>query len=223
MAMRLDSPTAISGVASRLYRNAPVFSRLIQTCRPHICPFEAVLPWFPAGSSVLDVGCGAGLLLNLLARQGRITYGVGVDHNAAAVKVAQTAAETALAGSVGVKLMFQQSTAVDDWPREQFGVVSMIDVMHHVEPTDQRRLFHEALARLSPGGLLVYKDMCQTPLWRASANRLHDLVLSRQWIHYVPIRMVEEWAKERDFQLWHRMDMRRLWYGHELRVFRRSA
>ena len=48
-----------------------------------------------------------------------------------------------------------------------------------------------ACDRVRLGGLLIYKDTASAPAWAAWVNRLHDLVLARQWIHYAPIADVE--------------------------------
>jgi len=101
--------------------------------------------------------------------------------------------------------------------------VSLIDVPHHVPPAGQRECFLTAAARLGPGGVLIYKDMARRPVWRALANRLHDLVLARQWIHYVPVERVEGWAAEAGLGLTRAARFNRLWYAHELRVFRSPA
>jgi hypothetical protein len=57
--------------------------------------------------------------------------------------------------------------------------------------------------------------------WRSWANRLHDLVLARQWIHYVPVLTAEEWAAASGMRLIHGEDFDMLWYRHNLRVFER--
>jgi 2-polyprenyl-3-methyl-5-hydroxy-6-metoxy-1,4-benzoquinol methylase len=102
-------------------------------------------------------------------------------------------------------------------------VVSLIDVLHHVPPGRQRAFFAGAVARVRTGGILLYKDMCRSPLWRAWANRAHDLLLARQWIHYVPLARLEAWAAEEGLQLVHRRAYARLVYGHELLVMRKGG
>lgn len=53
-------------------------------------------------------------------------------------------------------------------------------------------------------------------------NRVHDLVLARQWIHYVRTEDVERWARAEGLVLVHSADVDMLWYRHELRVFHRT-
>ena len=99
----------------------------------------------------------------------------------------------------------------------------MIDVMHHIPPQAQRGAFLEAAGRVRAGGVFLYKDMCDAPVWRAGMNRLHDLVMARQWIRYLPIEDADRWAAEaglvREVAEEHAM----LWYGHEIRMYRRAA
>jgi len=184
-----------------------------------VCPFESVLEHVPAGSRrVLDAGCGGGLFLGLLAASGRIEHGVGFDPGAGAI-----AAARAMAGRVPeAKLAFEIGRVEDPWPVGPFDVVSMIDVLHHVTPGHQRSAIERGLERVGPGGRMVYKDMCTRPRWRELANRGHDLLAARQWIHTVPLSDVVGWAREAGFEATHTARLDRLWYGHDLAVFERG-
>ena len=212
------SAALLSDIAAKLFAN----DALTQRYRPYICPFEDLLPIVPAGSSILDVGCGGGLFLGLLAAQERIRFGVGFDSAASAIATAQRMRRRAAECGAKATLDFQRRDANGPWPAETFDVVSIIDVMHHVPKSAQRSVFESAAARLRSPGLLIYKDMARTPVWRAWANRLHDLLLARQWIHYVPIDQVERWGSELGLALVDARSFNRYCYGHELRVFKRS-
>ena len=203
-----------------MYRGGPALLRSLQHWRPYICPFEELARHVPAGARILDAGCGAGLFLALLAHEGRLARGVGFDVSAEAIELASN-----MARSTGHddRLEFLRLSVGEAWPEGPFDAVSLIDVLHHVPPAGQRECFLTAAARLGPGGVLIYKDMARRPVWRALANRLHDLVLARQWIHYVPVERVEGWAAEAGLGLTRAARFNRLWYAHELRVFRSPA
>lgn len=212
------SAARLSHIAAKLFAN----NSLTQRYRPYICPFEELLPIVPTGSSILDVGCGGGLFLGLLAAEGRIRFGVGFDSAASAIATAQRMCRRVAESGVKATLDFQRRDANGPWPAETFDVVSIIDVMHHVPKSAQRSVFELAAARLRSPGLLIYKDMARAPVWRAWANRLHDLLLARQWIHYVAIDEVERWGSELGLALVDARSFNRYCYGHELRVFKRS-
>jgi 2-polyprenyl-3-methyl-5-hydroxy-6-metoxy-1,4-benzoquinol methylase len=214
----------IARLAAALYRDATPFRRFVQRWRSYICPFSPLARQVPAGSRLLDIGCGAGLFVLSLAAAGRIASAVGIDADRGALAAAAAAAGRLreLGDEPIGDLSFQFAPARALWPQERFDAVSMIDVMHHVAPSEQQAFFADAAGRVRDGGVLVYKDMCDSPAWRAWANRIHDLLLARQRIHYMPLEPVESWARQLGFQLVHRQLYSRLVYGHELLVFRRT-
>jgi 2-polyprenyl-3-methyl-5-hydroxy-6-metoxy-1,4-benzoquinol methylase len=213
------TPRTLSRMAAGLYPKGPALFRALQRYRPYICPFEALIPEVPKGATVLDIGCGGGLFLGLVDAVGLKPDGTGFDVSRPAIALAKDMA--AEAKNAGARLDFQRLDADAPWPEGQYDVVAMIDVIHHVPPSAQEEVIRRASAKVKPGGVFLYKDMVKRPLWRAAANRLHDLVLARQWIHYVPVGNVEKWAKDEGLKLDRSEAINRLWYGHELRVFRR--
>jgi 2-polyprenyl-3-methyl-5-hydroxy-6-metoxy-1,4-benzoquinol methylase len=215
----IATPAELSATARRAYARAPLLLRLLQRYRPFICPFEHLLALVPPNSRLLDVGCGGGLLLTLLAASGRVESAVGFDSSAPAISTARAAAEAL--GPAGNRLTFHHHDARAPWPADPplFDAVTIIDVMHHVPPHAHAGLISTAAARLKNGGRLIYKDMARRPLWRALANRAHDLLMARQWINYAPIEHVEAWARDAGLTCSHRATHNRFWYGHELRVF----
>jgi 2-polyprenyl-3-methyl-5-hydroxy-6-metoxy-1,4-benzoquinol methylase len=215
------SPRDLAALANRLYPTGSLVMRSMQRWRPYICPFGALIVHVPPGSNVLDVGCGGGLFLGLLGTLGRLRHGYGFDSSRAAIGLAREMAAR-LESEAGMRaLHFEYRDAQADWPDGQFDVVSTLDVMHHVPPASQREVFMRAAERVAPGGRLVYKDVGDRPLWRAWASRLHDLTIARQWIHFVPMHVVDAWSREAGLVVSHRESIDMLWYGHELRVYER--
>lgn len=216
----LVGPTAadLAAAARGLYRDGPALLRRLQHWRPYICPFEGMIRHIPAGSRVLDVGCGGGLFLGLLAHEGRLTGGIGFDISADAIGLAKRMAATP---ELEGQLEFFRLDVGEPWPEGTFDAVCLIDVLHHVPPSAQRACLTTAASHVRPGGVLLYKDMARRPRWCAWANRLHDLVLARQWIHYIPVDQVETWAAGAGLRTGHAESFQRLWYAHELRVFGR--
>ena len=214
----VDAATILewSGEYSNAFRG---LTRFLTAHRPRICPFERLVSAVPPRSKLLDIGCGNGLFLYLLARAGRLAEGYGVE-----VRPEATIAGNAALRSFGIeRASLSVARGPGDWPQQPFDVVSMIDVVHHVPPDRQRAMLEAACGLVRPGGLLVYKDMATAPAWAALANRLHDLVLARQWIHYLPIASVASIAAECGMRVRHGDDVRLGWYAHELRVLVRES
>lgn len=212
-------PADLHRLARRLFPRGSLTVRALQHYRPYICPFELLLPHVPPGARVLDAGCGGGLWLGLLAATGRMGEGVGFDSSESAIRVAQ---QMRVPEGYESRLTFQYLRVQEPWPEGAFEVVSLIDVLHHVPPDQQSRVIASAAERVATGGVLIYKDMCSRPVWRAWANRAHDLVVAHQWINYAPVEQVSLWAVNAGLTLIHAASVPRLWYGHELRVFRKG-
>jgi 2-polyprenyl-3-methyl-5-hydroxy-6-metoxy-1,4-benzoquinol methylase len=214
----METAATLSVRAKRLYAGAGGFSARLQILRPYICPFELIVPHVPAGAAVLDVGCGAGLFIGLLADSGRISSGLGFDSSGSAIGLARQMAKNLSANAV---VTFRQIDARAEWPSETFDVVSLVDVLHHVPVQSQLSVLSQAIARVRPGGLLLYKDMAERPYWRALFNRIHDLLLAREWIHYLPIARVEQHLLAQGMTQVSSGSAARYWYAHEWRIFQR--
>jgi 2-polyprenyl-3-methyl-5-hydroxy-6-metoxy-1,4-benzoquinol methylase len=215
------SPADIQRLASPLYAGATSAKvRLMATYRSHICPLHEVIHEIPARSSVLDVGCGHGLLLNLLARLGRIRQGHGFDVAAPAIEVARRMADQ---HGLSAVVDFEHRSIAHGIPDLGHEIVTVIDVLHHV-PNQHKAAFVNALCDVVPeGGLLIVKDMVVRPRWRAAANRLHDLVLARQWVEHIDPKQVEAWASQSDMRVKRLDHFNTWWYGHWLLVLEKRS
>ena len=210
----MTTTSQIAAIVRSLYPTGPALRRAILRLRPYNCPLDVLLSLLPDSGSVFDIGCGCGLLLGLAVRSGKSIRGVGVDTSKGAIQMAK---------DMGVEIEFRCVRSIADWPAEHFDAISMIDVMHHIAPAQQGEAFAAAAARVKPGGILIYKDMVRRPFWRAWANRLHDLLFARQWIHYYPIEWIDAAARSFGLTRLRAERIDRLWYGHELRAFRRAT
>jgi len=216
----LATAAQVSAASKQLFRGNTGFSVLQQIFRPYIAPFETLLPRVPQAAAVLDVGCGAGLFLGLLAKSGRISRGVGFDTSRAAIALAQRMTANLPRPSL---LEFKQVDATGAWPEGEFDVVSLIDVLHHVAPRFQLSVLSQALASVRAGGIILYKDMGTFSRWRAVCNQAHDLILARQWIHYVPMSQVRDHLLSSGMTQVEHGRVVRYWYAHEWSVFKRAS
>lgn len=222
--MSVPSPSALSRHVAELYpagAGVPPVLRLMQIYRPYLCPFDLLLPLVQPGGTMLDVGCGGGLWLGLCAKFGLIRSGLGFDSSPMAIAAARAMQANIRPPGDGPApvLEFQHRAVAEGWPQGTFDTVTIIDVMHHVPVSQQRDVITQAASHLKPGGILIYKDIDEGHRFKATMNRLHDLVMARQWIHYARAEDVITWGEAAGLEKLAFMDMHRLWYPHELIVF----
>ena len=108
------------------------------------------------GKRALDVGCGAGLLSEPLARLGATVT---------ALDAAQENIAIARAHAEGQGLLIDyRATPVEQLDSDKFDLVTSMEVIEHV--TDPAAFIQALSAKLAPGGLLILSTPNRTPLSR---------------------------------------------------------
>ena len=214
-----QSNSQVSSTLWGLYAVTSPAQRSLAALRPFICPFGPILSSVPTGASVLDVGCGNGLVLALMSRFRGIARGVGVELSARALDAARK-----ISSHASLPLSFVEASTLDKWPVESFDVVSMIDVLHHVPIAFREEFVSAALSRVAENGRFIYKDMASAPWWRVLWNATHDIVMARQLVRVEPVANVIRWASKAGFRaLPTQAYVACGVYGHELTVFERET
>jgi 2-polyprenyl-6-hydroxyphenyl methylase/3-demethylubiquinone-9 3-methyltransferase len=107
-----------------------------------------------AGRAALDVGCGAGLLAEPLARMGASVTGVdAAPENIAAAR------DHAAGQGLSISYFAGELAAL---PPSTFDLVTSMEVVEHV--TDPAAFIGELAARLAPGGLMILSTPNRTML-----------------------------------------------------------
>jgi 2-polyprenyl-6-hydroxyphenyl methylase / 3-demethylubiquinone-9 3-methyltransferase len=118
--------------------------------------------------TVLDIGCGGGVLSEGLAKaEARVT---GLDAEPGAI---DTARVHAAAESLDINYVCEP---IEQFKAAQFDVVTCLEMLEHVEhPVD---VIHAAVARLKPGGYLFLSTLNRTPKAYALAIVAAEYILS---------------------------------------------
>lgn len=147
---------AIAEVVARLARSGRTGERWLggyagrKVRMDHL--YEAALPLIPAGTKVLDLGCGVGLLGMLLEARGQGNETFGIEWDRSKARFAQRLAE----GKPAVRVVCGDLWA-EAWP--ECAVISALDVLHYFVPERQRALLLRMGAHLPAGGRLLLRVM----------------------------------------------------------------
>ncbi|WP_422055524.1 bifunctional 2-polyprenyl-6-hydroxyphenol methylase/3-demethylubiquinol 3-O-methyltransferase UbiG [Sphingomonas sp.] len=109
------------------------------------------------GRTALDVGCGAGLLCEPLARMG--AHVTGVDAAPENIGAARAHAEAA-----GLTIDYRAGEFESEVAGRQFDLVTSMEVIEHV--ADPEAFVRGLVAALAPGGLMILSTPNRTPLSR---------------------------------------------------------
>jgi SAM-dependent methyltransferase len=111
--------------------------------------FESYLPLFEGVSDVLDVGCGRGEFLDLLATRGVAARGIDLNHEMAEA-CRERGVDVTEADAVG---------HLSNLPDASLGGVFSAQVVEHLQPAYLLEFLELAFHKLRPGGRLVLETL----------------------------------------------------------------
>lgn len=151
---------------------------ILESIKRHLAPNAGgTLPLH--GLTVLDIGCGAGLLSEAMARQGaRVT---GVDPARRNIEIA-----THHAGDQGLQIEYLEGSTHDLQSR-QFDVVLNMEVVEHVE--NVQSFMRDCCALVSPGGMHFVATINRNPI-----SFLFAIVGAEYVLRWLP-RGTHHWSK----------------------------
>ena len=181
-----------------VYR-AAVYEGLLDPARePAATPASA---HEPASTVLLDVGCGQGLMLALLAEARRdLRAGTWVGPAAPCFDT-MIGIETRPRVAAFARAALQQEAEVLTQDARGAGlptanVVLLFDVLHLMNATEQERLLTTVLQSLRPGGVVVIREADAAAGWRfavvRAGNRIKALAVG-EWKQTFHFRTAAEW------------------------------
>lgn len=114
-------------------------------------PRELLLRVFDGSAQILDLGCGEGMLANLLAQGLPRTRILGIDRDSTKVRMADSCRSGERARFVEGDFLKADLPGAD--------AVLFNDVLHHLPVSDQERAIEIARSRLDGAGILVLKEV----------------------------------------------------------------
>jgi 2-polyprenyl-3-methyl-5-hydroxy-6-metoxy-1,4-benzoquinol methylase len=195
-----------------------LLDRLKVGYRPLISPLHEVLARIPAGGRLFDIGCGSGTLLYLALTHRGCAAAHGYDVSARAVGNADLLG----AGDDRFRVDHRGPTAALP-DLSDYDAVTMVDVLHHLPPDGQDAFLGDVAAALPPGAPFILADIDAARSLGRALNQLHDLVLSREWVHPRPAAATAAMLRGHGLDVAAPLQIRSLWYPHYLIVARRPS
>ncbi len=116
-----------------------------------LVPTSLLCDRLPADSSVLDLGCGEGILTNTLAAHRPDCRFLGIDLDQSRLAIAKR--------NAAPNATFQVGDIFDLELEDKADAAILNDVVHHHSYSSQGRLLVKAMNCLKPGGLLILKEV----------------------------------------------------------------
>ncbi len=160
-------------VIVRAYRSLGRWSGLYANIRMALCPLLDIEAALPDKGTFIDVGCGAGLLLQWLALgrkdEGRMLIGMEIDSRRVALG-RQVCDRLAIGSLVDLRV----EAFGDECKERDLAAVVFVDVLHHMDYCLQKKMILHAFASLKDGGILIIKDVGTAPVLKYLYNYLFD-------------------------------------------------
>lgn len=131
-------------------------------------PFVKITPLIPEEGDIIDLGCGYGILANMLGILSAKRRIMGVDLDAAKIKVADR--------GIG-NVSFRRADIRKDIIPEVDCIV-VVHVLHHLPSfKEQNEVLRACAVHLRPGGLLVITEVDDRPRWKYALSWIADHIL----------------------------------------------
>jgi 2-polyprenyl-6-hydroxyphenyl methylase/3-demethylubiquinone-9 3-methyltransferase len=154
-----------------LYDDSPSPERLFVRARAFLSDLAVLERHAPLTGKVLDLGCGHGLVSNLLAlgNPGREVTGIDIAEE----KIEAARRTVGVRGNV--QFFVADATTFDGGP---YVAITVADVFYLIPPEEQRALLASCARMLAPDGVLIWKSQVRTPRWKYAITRGQEWLMT---------------------------------------------
>ena len=191
--------------------SATFLERLKINYRPLICPFDELLSFIEPGAKVLDIGCGAGQFLTLVAEFTQAKMLAGLEISPRLVEQANKLLQP---------YKNQATVTIQRFDGLNFpgflaecDTVFLIDVLHHVPAKDQELFLKNIYQGMAPGAKLILKDIDAASPW-VYFNKMHDLILAKEIGNELSVEKAKQLVTETGFEVKNCLKKRLFGYPH---------
>ena len=133
-----------------------------------VCPWDDILASIRGRESLLDIGCGHGLLLHLASKENPGMVLTGTDHDQNKIRIAKMSAEG--------DMTFINEEESDYLKDKSYDAITLIDVLYSIPPEKWASILLMVRKHLKPGGRLIIKETVTSPRWKYYICLLQEIV-----------------------------------------------
>lgn len=155
-----------------LYDPLPLSDRLFVRIRLLLSNLYQLEHYVPKQGIILDIGCGHGVLSNLLAIASPERQVLGIDIDAKKIALAQR--------TIGNRrnIQFEVGDAAF-LPSRSYHAVTIADVMYLIPPDTQRTILASIASALEPKGILIWKTHSHQPRWKYGVTYAQEWLMTK--------------------------------------------
>jgi glycosyltransferase involved in cell wall biosynthesis len=138
----------------KLYKAANLKTKIYNFVRFKTCPFDIIKTFVPEEGTVVDLGCGTGIFLNLLRQDSYRRLLLGFDKDERKLKMATTS----LNGAKNIEFK-RMDLADKDFDLPHARCILAIDVLYYLDFNKKKELLERCYRALNAGSRLLIKDL----------------------------------------------------------------
>lgn len=186
------------------YSKSSLFTKVFIALRLISCPFTQLIRYIPRAGSLLDIGCGYGVLPLFLVQNGYKDKIVGLEPELKRVEIAKRAA-------FGYKNITYINENLDSFHvKQKYSTITLIDVLYLLPRQKKLEMLNKAYQLLKPGGKMLIKinDSVSTPAFLLTylqelmiVHMLHITSTNHAGLYFENSHELSEWLNECGFKL----------------------
>lgn len=158
------------------YKNTGGFTRLYIWIKLRICPLFEIAKYVPENADILDMGCGIGLLSNIITRSKRPRKITGIDISADKIAVATKT----LDHMQSIHFIQDNITNLKNY---SFNTAIISDVLYLLPDELKNSILSDCYSVLPENGILIIKEVNTSPIWKYYINLLQETLAVKIFKH----------------------------------------
>lgn len=158
----------------KFYRNVPFYFKFHLVIRYFLCPYLKLESFVPEKSDIVELGCGSGILSNILSMKSENRKLTGFDIDEEKIKIAKMT----IGGRNNLQFIHKDITEIN-YKELGSSIFISADVFYQIDFEKQKEIFSACHDTLPSGGMFILKGMSELPKWKVFIDQFQDIVAQK--------------------------------------------